>query len=71
MVLKKLQAEKNSKAFQEALAKLSLENQEKANKLISDFENQLLELKTSIEEQNKKYQDELDARASDQTKDIA
>ena len=71
LVLKKLQAEKNSKAFQEALAKLSLENQEKANKLIEDFENQLLELKTSIEEQNKKYQDELDARASDQTKDIA
>lgn len=71
LVLKRLNEAKNSKAFQEALAKVSLENQERIQNLITDFENQLKEINTEnkafIEEQKAK----IEALSNDNTKAVA
>lgn len=71
LVLKRLNEAKNSKAFQEALAKVSLENQEKIQNLITEFENQLKEINTEnkafIEEQKAK----IEALSNDNTKAVA
>ena len=71
LVLKRLNEAKNSKAFQEALAKVSLENQERIQNLITEFENQLKEINTEnkafIEEQKAK----IEALSNDNTKAVA
>ena len=71
LVLNKLNETKQSKAFQDALAKLSLEHQEEVKKMIAEFEAQLetvnVDSKAFIEEQKAKIQE----LQSDSTKAIA
>ena len=71
LILKKVNETKQSKAFQEALAKVSLENQEKINALITEFENKLNSINADnqafIEEQKTK----LEALTNDKTIAIA
>ena len=71
LVLNKLNETKQSKAFQDALAKLSLEHQEEVKKMIAEFEAQLEAVNTDskafIEEQKAKIQE----LQSDSTKAIA
>ena len=71
LVLNKLNETKQSKAFQDALAKLSLEHQEEVKKMIAEFETQLEAVNENsqafIEEQKAKIQE----LQSDSTKAIA
>ena len=71
ILLDKLKETKQSKAFQEAFAKLSLENQEKINKLIADFESKLEAVNSENKELLAEYKENLDKLQNDKTKTIA
>ena len=71
ILLDKLKETKQSKAFQKAFAKLSLENQEKINKLIADFESKLEAVNAENKELLAEYKENLDKLQNDKTKTIA
>jgi uncharacterized membrane protein YraQ (UPF0718 family) len=71
ILLDKLKETKQSKAFQEAFAKLSLENQEKINALITDFESKLEAVNAENKELLAEYKENLDKLQNDKTKTIA
>ncbi len=71
MILEKLKETKNSDAYKQALAKLSVEHQQKVEELTTNFNNTLETLKAEIEAQNKASQEELEKLTNDQTKEIA
>ena len=71
ILLDKLKETKQSKAFQEAFAKLSLENQEKINALIADFESKLEAVNSENKELLAEYKENLDKLQNDKTKTIA
>lgn len=71
ILLDKLKETKQSKAFQEAFAKLSLENQEKINALITDFEAKLEAVNSENKELLAEYKENLNRLENDKTKTIA
>lgn len=71
LVLKKVNEGKQSKAFQEAFAKLSLENQEKLTKLINDFETKLNNINADNQAFIESQKAEMKRLTNDNTKEIA
>lgn len=71
LVLKKVNEVKQSKAFQEAFAKLSLENQEKLTKLINDFETKLNNINADNQAFIESQKAEMKRLTNDNTKEIA
>lgn len=71
LVLKKVNETKQSKAFQEAFAKLSLENQEKLTKLINDFETKLNNINADNQAFIESQKAEMKRLTNDTTKEIA
>ena len=71
IVLNKYKEFKTTKAFQEAYAKLSLENQQKIEAKEKEYKETLESLKAEILEQNQLNQQKLVELSNDQTKEIA
>lgn len=71
MILEKLKETKSTDAYNKALAKLSVEHQQKMEELTTNFTNTLETLKADFEEQNKETQARLEALSNDNTKEIA
>ena len=71
IVLNKYKEFKTTKAFQEAYAKLSLENQQRIEAKEKEYKETLESLKAEILEQNQLNQQKLVELSNDQTKEIA
>ena len=71
LILKKTSQVKDSKAFKDALAKMTLENQEETQKLIKEFEDKLNKVYDENQMLILEQQEKLEKLTNDQTKQIA
>lgn len=71
LILKKTNEIKTSKAFKDALAKLTLEKQEETNRLIANFEEKLQNIYNENQKIIEEYNVKLQELSSDQTTEIS